>query len=166
MHSKSKRKTLQTTEFHYRIWSNAISRKHIHGVLLSVNPLWNISSSPPFKGPPWQETYMYPLPSPIFLEQKSLFLDLLISFIKSFKILLFSKHAYVTQVTMQGSTYLLKYCREKLSHHNLLLGEYGWKHVAQQNFPTHRKYISHTNSLSETIYYQIETGFSFVWIQQ
>ena len=52
MDSKSKRKTLQTTEFHYRIWSNAISRKHIHGVLLSVNPLWNISSSPPIQRSP------------------------------------------------------------------------------------------------------------------
>ena len=44
-------------------------------------------SSPHTKVPPWQETSYVPPPppSPIFLEQKSLFLDLLISFIKSFK---------------------------------------------------------------------------------
>ena len=68
---------------------------HPHGVLHSVTPfpslncstcstslIWNIVCTPS---------------SPIFLEQKSLLLDLLISFIKSFKTLDFSKH--VSHVT-------------------------------------------------------------------
>ena len=56
-------------------------------------PPSNLKFTPPAH---WYETSWVP-PSPIFLEHKSLFLDLLISFVKSFKTLNFSKH--VSHVT-------------------------------------------------------------------
>ena len=73
----------------------------LHNVFHGVNLPLIFFTPLPFKGHPppparWCKTSWVP-PSPIFLEHKSLFLDLLISFVKSFKTLNFSKH--VSHVT-------------------------------------------------------------------
>ena len=63
-----------------------LSLYRVSWFLNSVNPPLKYFYPSPFKGPPPpKETCTVPPPFSNFLEQKSLFLDLLISFIKSFK---------------------------------------------------------------------------------
>ena len=64
--------------------------QNIHGVDHGVKPSLNISL-PRIQMFPLDKKHVFP-PSPPFLEQKSLFCNVLISFIKSFKTLDFSKH--------------------------------------------------------------------------